>query len=219
MNYFAHFFVDHKLGQHEYNTGLLLPDVTRGYLKTFKHDLVHDNTAYSNFYQGCLAHYRADKLFHGSSFFTEVLALANAALNKANFSEALNRKWFLAHIMAELLIDRILITEYPDLLDEFYNSLQQINDNELHGFLNLYKIEDSPKFFEFFNHFRKVQYIRYYTDNNKFVYSLNRIMIRAGVGAMLEDDLLLLQTVCVKLETTLLHNIPDLIVKLKQSVQ
>ena len=219
MNYFAHFFVDHKLGQHEYNTGLLLPDVTRGYIKTFKHNVEHANAACLSFHQGCLAHYRADKLFHGSSFFTDILAQANGLINQTNFSETLNRKWFLAHIMAELLIDRVLITQYPDLLDEFYNSLQQINDSDLLDFLNLYEMKDSPKFFEFFNHFRKVQYIRYYTDNNKFVYSLNRIMIRAGVGAMLDADLFILQDVCVKLETTLLASTPDLMTKLKQSVQ
>ncbi len=219
MNYFAHFFVDHKLGQHEYNTGLLLPDVTRGYVKTFKHNIIAANAASLNFHEGCLAHYRADKLFHGSQFFADMLAMSNAEINQAKFSEALSRKWFLAHIMAELLIDRILIKQEPDLLDEFYNSLQQINDGQLLDFLNDYEIKDSPKFFEFFNHFRKVQYIRYYTDNNKFVYSLNRIMIRAGVGAMSDADLIILQEVCVKLETILLSNTPDLINKLKQSVQ
>lgn len=219
MNYFAHFFVDHKLGQHEYNTGLLLPDVTRGYIKTFKHNVEHANAACLSFHQGCLAHYRADKLFHGSSFFTDILTQANGLINQANFSEALNRKWFLAHIMAELLIDRILITQYPDLLDEFYNSLQQINDSDLLDFLNLYEMKDSSKFFEFFNHFRKVQYIRYYTDNNKFVYSLNRIMIKAGVGEISEHDKAVLLQCSLELEKQLTTESYILIEQLKLSVQ
>jgi hypothetical protein len=219
LNYFAHFFVDHQLGQHEYNTGLLLPDVTRGYVKTFKYKVISAHAASINFHQGCIAHYRADKLFHGSTFFGDLLAQASTMITHANFSEALNRRWFLAHILAELLIDRILITQFPDLLDQFYDSLQRIHDDELLQFLKDYEMKDSTKFFEFFNHFRKVQYIRFYTDNNKFVYSLNRIMIRAGVGAMSDSDLLVLQNVSVQLESLLITNTPDLISKIKQSVQ
>lgn len=219
MNYFAHFVVDHQIGRHEFNTGLLLPDITRGYLKSLKREVLNTDATSENFYQGCLAHYRADKFFHGSSFFTNLLALTNTFFNEASFSPALNRKWFLAHITAELLIDRQLINQRPDLLDEFYLSLQSINDNDLLIFLNLHEIQDSSSFFEFFNHFRKVQYIRYYTNNNKFVYSLNRIMIRAGVGSMSDSDLLILQELCVQLESHMLIQNTDLIGKLKQSVQ
>lgn len=217
MNYLSHFFVDGVPNQHEYNTGLLLPDITRGKIKSFRHELDFNTSQSVAFFKGCTAHYAADKKFHASSFFNDVLSFSSSLINGAPFSEDLNRKWFLAHILAELMLDRILVKRFPKVLDDFYLSLQAIDDNRLADFLKLYGIVDLDSFFEFFNHFRKVQYIYYYTDNNKFVYSLNRIMIRAGVSAISDFDQLVLQDVILQLEEKLTEDTNGLIKQLKQS--
>jgi hypothetical protein len=115
------------------------------------------------------------------------------------------------------MLDRILVKEYPEALDSFYNSLQLIDDKHLTEFLKLYGLLDVKSFFEFFNHFRKVQYIYYYTDNNKFVYSLNRVMIRAGVSSISDSDQHVLQDVMLQLEEKLNQDTPGLIKQLKQS--
>lgn len=216
MNYFAHFFVDHKTQQHEYNTGLFLPDVARGFVSSFKTPLPENASLSAHeFWKGCQAHYQADKLFHGSSLFQSVLDTTNKLVNSAPFSAALNRKWFLSHIMSELMIDRILIKEDIHHLDMFYESLLAINDNELAAFLRSYHIKNEVVFLEHFNHFRKVKYIYYYTDNNKFVYSLNRIMIRAGVGAMSEHDQQVLLSLVDELEQQFCQVYPQLGASLK----
>lgn len=217
MNYFSHFFVDGIPNQHEYNTGLLLPDITRGRIKSFRHEQDFNTNQSVDFFKGCAAHYNADKKFHASSFFNEMLSQSSNLINGASFSATLNRKWFLAHILAELMLDRILVKEYPEALDSFYKSLQSIDDKHLTEFLKLYGLFEVDSFFEFFNHFRKVQYIYYYTDNNKFVYSLNRIMIRAGVSAISDFDQQVLQDVILQLEEKLTQDTPGLIKQLKQS--
>ena len=216
MNYFSHFFVDGIPNQHEYNTGLLLPDITRGKIKSFKNELVFTSIHSLNFYKGCNAHYAADKKFHASVFFNDILGQSLSLIKAAPFSVGLNRKWFLAHILAELMLDRIIIKEHPEALNEFYYSLQAIDDNHLTEFLKLYGMNEFNSFFEFFNHFRKVQYIYYYTDNNKFVYSLNRIMIRAGVTEISDFDLQVLQDVTLRLEEKLTKDTADLIKQLKK---
>ncbi len=217
MNYFSHFFVDGIPNQHEYNTGLLLPDITRGKVRSFRHKLVFESTQSEQFFRGCAAHYHADKKFHASSFFNKILNDSSNIINTALFSNALSRKWFLAHILAELMLDRILVKNYPQELDRFYYSLEAVDDNNLADFLKQYGMSEIDSFFEFFNHFRKVQYIHYYTDNNKFVYSLNRIMIRAGVSAISDSDQLVLQEVILRLEEKLTTDTDGLIKQLKQS--
>jgi hypothetical protein len=80
-------------------------------------------------------------------------------------------------------------------------------------------MKDIEEFFEFFNHFRKVQYIYYYTDNNKFVYSLNRIMIKAGVKPISDFNQEVLCDATLLLEEKLSENISSLIINLKQSIK
>lgn len=215
MNYFSHYFVDRIPGNHEFNTGLLLPDVTREWIRGYK-DHSYPGGPQLDFYKGCLAHYAADKRFHASPFFKNILDIAGRLINEAPFSSSVNRKWFLAHILAELMIDRILVKNHPDELDGFYRSLSGIDDRELDVFLKQNGMEDTGHFFENFNHFRKVQYIYYYADNNKFVYSLNRIMIRAGVGALSDADQQVLLEVSLVLEKRLTGNTPLLIQQLKE---
>lgn len=219
MNYFSHFFVDGIENQHEYNTGLLLPDITRGKVKSFRQQLVFTSSKSQQFFEGCTAHYLADKKFHASSFFNNILQESTQIINQAKFSPDLNRKWFLAHITAELMLDRILVKTHPEMLDKFYQSLTSITDADLEMYLKLYGMTDTESFFEFFNHFRKVQYIYYYTDNNKFVYSLNRIMIRAGVSAISDFNQQVLQHAILLLEEKLTADTNGLIKQLKQSIK
>jgi hypothetical protein len=219
LNYFSHFFVDGIDNQHEYNTGLLLPDITRGKIKSFRHLKLFNSASNQNFFNGCIAHYHADKKFHASEFFNDILSQSSLIINKAKFNYDLNRKWFLAHILAELMLDRILVRMYPEMLHKFYNSLNSISDYDLSSFLSLYGMKDVEEFFEFFNHFRKVKYIYYYTDNNKFVYSLNRIMIKAGVTPISDFNQEVLCDAALLLEEKLIEDKSSLIINLKQSIQ
>ncbi|MES2690651.1 MAG: hypothetical protein V4658_09630 [Bacteroidota bacterium] len=218
MNYFSHYFVDHKEGRYAYNTGLLLPDITRKQVAKFT--LKESYTPLQQqFYEGCEAHYRGDKYFHSSPFFKMVLDHSNRLINESPFSDSVQRKWFLAHILGELMIDRILVKNYPEQLEGFYDSLNRADDNELADFLRLNGMEKIEVFFDFFNHFRKVQYIYYYADNNKFVYSLNRIMIQAGVGALTESDQDVLLNTTLKLEEVLSADVMTLVEQLIESKQ
>lgn len=215
MNYFSHFCVDYQLGNNEFNTGLILPDVTRDFVKSF--DIpIPENNIYQTYKSGCLAHYRADKLFHASDFFNGLLLHANKLMNGASFTDDLNRKWFLAHILTEVMLDRLLVKEYPDLLNAFYQSLSNINDTECKSFLSLFTNAILDEFFNGFNHFRNVQYIYYYPDNIKFVYSLNRIMIKAGVGAMSEYNQQVLLQVALQMEIHIMATHPNLLHSLIQ---
>ena len=201
MNYLSHYLIDHQLNNHFYNTGLLLPDITKSQVKTFKREPTASlNESENNLLKGCLKHYESDKRFHASTFFNALNNEMNEVIKSTGFSDYLQRKWFLAHIFTELMIDRIVVKNCPDVVDGFYFSLNAIDNNALLQFLNKFDAQDTSTFLNRFNHFRQVQYIYYYSNTNKFVYSLTRIMMRAGLPEMIESDKMKLELLTEEIE-------------------
>lgn len=218
MNYFSHFWVDGIADNHHYNTGLILPDFARKQVKSFLNPPELNQVNYQFLHQGCLAHYRADKRFHPSPFFTNLLQQSSFLINQAPFTPMVHRKWFLAHILVELMLDRLLVKHNKSDLDSFYKSLNHVSTEELRAYLNIFNGVEIDAFIEHFVHFRSVQYIYFYADNIKFVYSLNRIMMRAGVGELSEHDQEVLLQVVLTFEQELSPQVPAIFHQLKQSV-
>jgi hypothetical protein len=189
MNYFSHFIVDHQPGNREYNTGLLLPDITKSWIKSFRHPepgnhfSVHEN----DLLKGCFRHYDSDKAFHSSPFFNKYYELLHTSI-KNELGDEVGRKWFISHITFELLLDRLFVKAFPSLLEAFYDSLSLVDEPALRKFLHFYGMKEDGEFLRFFNHFRSIRYIYYYTDNNKFLYSLNRIMMRVNIPPLTETN-------------------------------
>lgn len=217
MNFLAHYFTDQKPENHYFNLGLILPDLARGHLKVnaFLHT-DSDLPFHQEIIDGCIKHISSDKKFHASSFFEHYLSLVSTSINSAGFSEALQRKWFLAHILFELLIDRVILKRDKEPVDRFYNDLNKVDENILASLLNQLNAQSVDSFMQRFNHFRQVQYIRYYDDNNKLIYSLNRIMMRAGLAEMTGSDSALLLKVLDELENTNFAAHEKLLVELHQ---
>ncbi len=218
MNYFSHFWVDGKEDNHYYNTGLILPDFARKHVKTFLNAPAGMQHNFQLLHQGCLMHYQADKAFHTSAFFANLLQQSNYIINNAAFSKSVQRKWFLAHILVELMLDRLLVKNNKSALDAFYKSLNSVSEEDLTAFLTLFNGTEIDAFMQHFIHFSSVQYIYFYADNIKFVYSLNRIMMRAGVGELSILDQEVLLQVVLTLEQDLSPQVPALLHQLKQSV-
>lgn len=204
MNYLSHFVIDHHPGDHYYNTALILPDITKRWIKTFRTPGPADSFLPEQLHllRGCLQHYESDKQFHASPFFEHYQQLVNTHLKSKTFSPDVNRKWFIAHILTELLIDRRIVVTEPSLVNGFYDSLNRVDQDVLAGFLQYYGMAETAEFFKFFDHFRGVQYIYYYADNNKFLYSLNRIMMRVGIKELSDADAATLLEAILEIEAT-----------------
>ncbi|MES2779655.1 MAG: hypothetical protein V4651_07120 [Bacteroidota bacterium] len=217
MNYLSHFIIDHTADDVYFNSALILPDITKRWVKTFNHPPPSNDFTPNqhSLLRGCLRHYQRDKQFHGSSFFEGYQQRVNEYLKTQPFSVDVNRKWFIAHVLTELLIDRAFVKTFPGYVDAFYGSLTAMEDRELAGFLKQYGMADTTDFFYFFNHFRSVQYIYYYADNNKFLYSLTRIMLRVGLKELNAADAQLMLEAIQYLELTYMHNGEALLAELK----
>jgi hypothetical protein len=173
----------------------------KGSIANFKHLKAH-NTITQEISKGCYQHLLSDKAFHSSNFFETYTLMFNQAFTNEKFTNAFQRKWFLAHICFELMLDRAMVKTFPDLTNNFYNELNEVNENELRTFLEINNGNQIDTYISRINHFREVQFIRYYTDNNKFIFSLNKIMAKVGLPELSQVDAFELENILTELEFT-----------------
>ena len=130
MNFISHFYLDRDLNDSHFFTGVSTPDLVSLFdrnirLKARQMPLLMENEATPeevSFYQGVLRHFEGDRIFHTSHFFERETGQINDIL-KETFQERVGRGFFVAHILFELLLDKILIQDDPSLLSEFYGHL------------------------------------------------------------------------------------------------
>lgn len=200
MNFLLHYIIDHQKGNNYFNTGLIIPDLAKGAVKSFIGEHIFSVKEHESIHQGALRHIQSDKLFHASAFFESNNQLFNQLIKDTPFSPALHRKWFIAHILFELMLDRIFVKYQPNLVNQFYDDLLSIDTQVLKSYLENMGASQSDRYMERFRHFREVQFIRYYIDNNKLLYSLNRIMIRVNLPELSETDGIIMLELINKIE-------------------
>ncbi|MDX5319839.1 MAG: hypothetical protein LPK45_02135 [Bacteroidota bacterium] len=182
MNYLSHHFFDSLLDPH-HNTGLILPDWSRsasGRRKLIWTGKDDDPLHYHAIWEGCLKHYQADDWFHDSPFFLELSAELDRTFEI--FQEdglfQSQRKWFLAHLLAEMLLDRLIIEKHPGALDHFYHDLKSVAFSDLETFLLQAGKEEIGHFPQVHKGFIESEFMRYYASDRGLVESLNRVAQR-----------------------------------------
>lgn len=188
MNFLSHYFVSSVKLNPVYNAGLILPDLLRNHIRQFHEPNVAFSTHVNQLLTACHQHQTDDKKFHGSIFFTQLLDHFLKMIKQHPTLKSLPRKWFVAHISLEMLLDRILIKHFPKLIEEFYADLNQLNSNLLLDFIALHGIENPQKIIDRWNQFKKAKYIGNYPCNQLFSYSIWRIMTNIGIQDVDRND-------------------------------
>ncbi len=151
MNYLSHFYIHQKENEPYYNTGLILPDLARGFVKSFKATLPEPNLELQALHAGCLQHYQADKIFHSSDFFKWGTQICIEELKQAKFHELVERRWFIGHVLFEMMLDRVLVQHKKQVLFDFYEQLLRVDDDVLKVFLQLNQSSEIEKLLQYFN--------------------------------------------------------------------
>lgn len=183
MNFFSHYYFDHIEGNHYYNTGLVLPDFARSAAgeKHINIQLKFDKLKQPDFYnlnKGSKTHYSSDGFFHNCSFFKDSNQLFEDLFIEHSFPRDGQRLWFISHILFELVLDRVLIRQHRDKLDDFYASLGRVDLQVIIDFLALSGKDGTDAFTRFWNAFMQAKYLQYYLVDEKLIYSLNHILLR-----------------------------------------
>ncbi|MBI3142576.1 MAG: hypothetical protein HYZ16_07100 [Bacteroidetes bacterium] len=183
MNFVAHYYCHHRADNH-FNFGLLFPDLLGIMDRKFK--LTHFERQYLGgdpaLLLGIDHHKLADGLWHNGDYFTKKTAKIHKVLSLYGMDKPPYRPFFMCHVILELLIDRHLVLNMPQVANDMYEDLESINETFLSGLFNSPQRTETFKLF--FARFVANRYTLSYASNEMFVYALNRLFSRANQPAL-----------------------------------
>ena len=86
-------------------------------------------------WRGIIQHYQDDAYFHDLSFFKLGMQQIEEAMNKSDTLTLLKRKFFISHVLYELILDNMILDRHPSLVLEIYDDLAKVDITILSNFL------------------------------------------------------------------------------------
>ena len=197
MNFIAHYFLDRHRPESHFAVGAATPDLLSIYnsrLRIKQHHIKkleqqELSEMESIFAEGVYRHFLADKVFHSSEFFQSETQHLSARLKEDLSHTEIHRKYFIAHVLLELLLDKVIIQDHPGILEDYYDHYGEIQLNDVRMATEKIATHPLPKYEEFLDKFRKNRFLFKYKAYDHIIYVLSRIMLRVGIEnqAWIED--------------------------------
>jgi hypothetical protein len=180
MNFLSHYYFERDTTNCYHTLGTVLPDLLKNADKSIilhPEKLHHSDPAISDMIAGWKKHLQVDRYFHSSDFFVIRASELRKLLTPAVEGSPV-KPFFLGHIALELILDNLLITTGKISVDDFYHHLAGCNYNKIKEFLNFSGLQDTDKFFRFFEKFKSNRYLETYAETPQISYALKRICMR-----------------------------------------
>jgi len=179
LNFLSHFKFDRiEEGNSLYHLGLIFPDFLKMFtLQRFKEQPIND--AKHPLYLGALKHVERDGHFHSHAFFDDMCHKIAQIIDQTPAKE-IPKTWFLAHILLEMAIDRLIMEEDITKLDQFYAELKAVNPDEIKKYFEDNKLAKADVFIEKLNKFTEQKWLYKYLEDDMLPKSLNRVYFRIG---------------------------------------
>lgn len=222
MNYLSHFYVDHDPAKPHFNFGLMLPDMLgtaqRGWKPVNGREYSFDDIRASEIWQGFKRHLLGDGLFHNTSFFMGQTRYIRETFEKAGLIQPGLRLFFVAHVLLEIMLDRLIIKMHPEIPDLFYDHLDKVSEGTVSSFFSGLKEPVPGRLFHMLSRFKEYRYLYSYTEDERLFFALNRIMERAGQASYPEAVLPLFSETIALIEFTLLPLFEDFFSELRLQI-
>ncbi|TAE59623.1 MAG: hypothetical protein EAZ89_02330 [Bacteroidetes bacterium] len=188
MNFISHFYLDREQEDSYFFIGVSTPDLVSVFdrnIRVKEHrmpPLPGYTPESAGFYAGVMRHFQVDKMFHSSPFFTRETGRISAMIQERFRPEELSRVFFVAHVLLELTLDKILIQRDPKLLPDFYRHLERASLDNVVSLTEWITHTGMPGYLPFLNRFVRRKTLYQYTDWQSVVYILRRMMQGVGVA-------------------------------------
>jgi hypothetical protein len=190
MNYISHYFLDAKPGKPYFNFGLALPDMMGTAQRGWKPAAVHitdKEGIQGELANGVSAHLAADKIFHNMPFFRSGCDELKSLFEKEKLVVPGIRMFFLVHVFLEMMLDRIIIRNRPEVAFNFYEDIGKIDEAIIMDFIRADGTNAAERFPLFFQRFREHKYLLSYVQNDSLFFATNRILNRTGQPAFPDE--------------------------------
>lgn len=182
MNLLSHYYLDHNHPSAYFKLGVLLPDLVRGFNKKLRKAVFSQQPVlpeHQQLVEGIRKHYAADAVFHNSAEFAFFCKLIGESLTAERFPSLQRRKYFMAHVFVELLLDRLLEKHSPHLSVNMRYDLGKTDAGVLKSYFTyLEKPVHHNEFFDNFNWLYRSKPLLFYSDNEMFGKALLRVYQR-----------------------------------------
>lgn len=206
MNYFAHALP--YLSKPYFLAGTAVPDwlsmadrsvrvrkrLIDRYLSDFQGSDIEEESdnpesQYRAIAQGTRQHLEDDDWFHRLPSFAEVSLQLAAEFRSAMGPDDGFRAGFLGHIVTEMLLDRILIQQVPQLLDRYYEVLSGLNAEQIQRGVNHIATRTTDRLAPLLPRFIESRFLQDYLELPKMLFRLNQVMRRVKLP-LLPDHIL-----------------------------
>jgi hypothetical protein len=134
--------------------------------------------------EGIRQHWADDEWFHRTVAFHEVTSQIGILFRDAYGSADRFRSGFVGHIAMEMLIDAILSERQPDALDRYYSVVENVDAGEVESIINSYGAKQTNRIQLFLARYLDEQFLRDYTDDDRLLYRLNRVLNRVRLDSL-----------------------------------
>lgn len=215
MNYLSHYYIDAIEENPYHNLGLILPDLLGIYSRHFKiydpDNHVVDSFESRQLMAGILKHFELDSIFHQSEFFLKHTTLIRYSLEELEITFLASKQHFLAHILLELIIDKVIIQRESQILENFYNDLDHIDQIKVKAFIKGKDEQFVNGFFEFFERFRTKRYLYSYTSEDAVIFLMNKVLERINLSIFNhEADLMKIRQCIIRSSQNIENDYDDL---------
>jgi hypothetical protein len=160
VNYLAHFYFSNSSDTPEYKLGAILPDLARA-AHPERRLVVMGEMINTELGAGVLTHWAIDKHFHSDTTMHHLLVTHKQAEQSLRVQP--ERAYFFRHLATEILIDHCLLQVFPNLDEQFYNTMSKVSDDAIQHFYGLQNLSPlASKLQNLLNLFCTDQFMRDY---------------------------------------------------------
>lgn len=129
---------------------------------------------------GVSAHLATDAAFHKTAAFAEAQAEISGLLAEAAFKGMRVRRFFVAHVLTELVLDAVLLRTDPALADRFYSAFTAADFDAAALWTEKATAKSLPHLPYVLTRFAHSQYLRHYAEDDGVATGLSNLCRRAG---------------------------------------
>lgn len=189
MNYLAHghLFIDRPYVL----AGTAVPDwlrvsdrLVRVRSKSARPYVAHEDPIVADVAQGICRHHRDDDLFHNSPAFLELSWQLTVRLRERLGRDDGFRPSFVGHILVEILLDALLISDDPGLPRAYYAAMAALSPDSIMYAVNCMAPRSAVNLASLIPRFCRDQFLYDYLEDASLLGRLNMVMRRVGLPAL-----------------------------------
>ncbi len=223
MHILSHYFLELEQPSVYHKFGVIVPDLFRRFnqhlrKEVFSHDIL-ENQDHQQLFNGIKRHYEGDHIFHDLPIFHELMDVTKKALLQAPIPPLHKRTYFMAHILPEFLISRVLVSQQDDVLDRFYSDINNVKESVIRQyFVTIGKGEQADNVFSNFDRFRQGKYLYQLLDNEMFANALLRLYSQIRPVELSKREKEAFINVTLELEATYISELSEVLMVVKSQL-